>query len=240
MRVVDSHFWIPIESPIRFDSNDSPFAEVYMLPTTTARLEDTAFTEASNKSVHAFDKENIRRSLDFPQRKLEDSKTSDGAAVEAKARKSRFFGSLAFLTGLGFGGLTAASSTVKNIAKLPQTASLSLNLGPSKNSPHLTAYYNPYSLLPYPLFYSLSGPLGFLPMTDLAKPHATSPDNLVTPQVISVFDNREPANFLDNEEYEDEEKNSSDAKRVNDRNGADAESRGEADRNAEEKVREVS
>jgi len=214
---------------------------VHALPTTTARLEDIAFTEGSNKSMHAFDKENPRRSVDSPQRKLEESKTPDSATVGANGRKSRFLGSLAFLAGLSFGGLTAASSNVKNIAKLPQTASLSLNLGPSKNSPYLTAYYNPYSLLPYPLFYSLSGPLGLLPMADLAKPHATPPDDL-TPQVINLFDNREPGNSLDNEDYEDEEKNSNDAKRANDKNGADshAESRGEADRNAEEKVREVS
>jgi len=208
---------------------------VYALPIAAAGLEDIAFTEGSNKSMPAFDKESIRRSLDSPQRELEESKTPDSAVVEANGRKSRFLGSLAFLAGLSLGGLSAVSS--KNIAKLPQAGSLSLNLGSSKVSPYLAAYY-PYSLLPYPLFYP---GLGFLPMTDHAKPQATSSDDL-TPQVISLFDNREPANFLNNEDYADEEKNPSDAKRANGKNGADshAESRGEADRNAEEKVREVS
>lgn len=69
------------------------------------------------------------------------------------------------------------------------------------------------------------------------KPHTTSHNDL-TPQVISLFENREPINFTeDNEEYTDEEKKFS--KRVTNKNGADgyAELRGDADRNAEEKVR---
>lgn len=156
---------------------------------------------------------------------------------ETNKRKSRLLSSLAFLAGLSFGGLaTAASSTAKTIAKLPQT-SFSLNLGSSKGSPYLTAYYNPYPLLPYPFF--LPGSIGLAPMINLAKPQTTSHNDL-SPQVISLFENRPPIDLAeDNEEYLDEEKKFKNNKRTgNGEDGADdrTELQAKVDRNAEEKV----
>lgn len=159
-------------------------------------------------------------------------------SVQTSNRKSRLLGSLAFLAGLSFGGLaTAASSTVKTMAKLPQ-ASFTVNLGSPKGAPFLTAYYSPYSLLPYPFLYH--GPLGLAPTVDPAKLQTTSHDDL-TPQVIGVFDNnrRPTIDFATDsgEEYADEERKPDNGNAGG--NGADrrAELRAEADRNAEEKVR---
>ncbi|EZA61290.1 hypothetical protein DMN91_012619 [Ooceraea biroi] len=215
-------------------------SEVYCdtLPANIVKLEATRLIEKNDS--YASDKGIIWKSLGLPRAKptrSEEPKIPDSAVVEANKRKSRFLGTLAFLAGLSFGGLaTAASSTVRNSAKLPQ-ASLSLNLGPSKTSPYLATYYHPYPLLPYPLFYP--GSLGLVPMTDSTKPQT---NNDLTPQVISVFDNREPSNLVENnEEYADEEKKSSNSnirRTSNERNGADGymELRDEADRNAEEKT----
>lgn len=171
--------------------------------------------------------------------KMQELKDLDSTANETNKRKARLLGGLAFLAGLSFGGLaTAASSTVKTIAKMPQ-ASLIVNLGPSKTSPYFTAYYSPYSpFIPYPFFYH--GPFGFAPTTDHSKkPQVSSHNDL--PQVISVFDNRQPADLVGNsEEYADEEQNPDDDNAADGEDGATdhrSELQAEANRNAEEKVR---
>lgn len=151
-----------------------------------------------------------------------------GLYNETNRRKSRLLGSLAFLAGLSFGGLAAASTTTKTFAKLP-TTSFSLNLGSSKDSPYLAAYYNPYPLLPYPLFFP--SPFGLTPI-NLAKTQPTS-------QVISLIENRPIDLREDNEEYLDEEKKIKNNKKTG--NGEDEaddriELRAKVDWNAEEKV----
>lgn len=196
-------------------------------PIAVGNVKDIAgFAGRNDSHPRRFDEGNIWRSLGLPRSgsvpptRFEESKTPDTeASLEANRRRSRFLGSLAVLASLGFGGLvSAASSTAKNIAKLPATTSISLNLGSSKASPYLAAYYNPYSLLPYPLFYP---GFGLLPMMDPTKPQ-TQPQNDLTPQVISVFDSRESIDYSDNnEEYADDEKKSGDG----------------ADPNAQKKVR---
>lgn len=148
---------------------------------------------------------------------------------ETNRRKSRLLGSLAFLAGLSFGGLAAASTTAKTFAKLPPT-SFSLNLGSSKDSPYIAAYYNPYPLLPYPFFFP--GHFGF----NLAKAQATHND--LTSHVINLFGNRQPIDLReDNDEYLDEDK-SKNNKKTGSEDGADdrTELRTKVDRNAEEKV----
>lgn len=173
----------------------------------------------------------VRQPAEVPQ-----SKNLDSTNSEASKRKARLLGGLAFLAGLSFGGLaTAASSTVKTLAKMPQ-ASLTLNLGPSKASPYFAAYYSPYSFLPLPLFYH--SPFG--PTADPPRPQESSHDDDSRPQVISVFDNRQPDDFTaNNEQYSDELKNPGNDKSAagDGEDGAERRSELRADRNAEEKVR---
>ncbi|KAF7396458.1 hypothetical protein HZH66_007320 [Vespula vulgaris] len=119
-------------------------------------------------------------------------------------RKSKFLGSLAFLAGLGFGGLAgAASSTVKAYAKFPQAA-IAMNFVPSKQGPYLAAYYDPYPFVPHPYLYH--APLGFYPFMDPLKLQsliggssqqngADRPD-----QIITVFDDKRPSDSDDSEE----------------------------------------
>ncbi|XP_035719916.1 uncharacterized protein LOC118440664 [Vespa mandarinia] len=121
-------------------------------------------------------------------------------------RKSKFLGSLAFLAGLGFGGLAgAASSTVKAYAKLPQ-ASIAMNFVPSKQGPYLAAYYDPYPFVPHPYLYHT--PLGFYPFFDPLKLQslisgssqqngADRPD-----QIITVLGDKRPSDSDDSEEEE--------------------------------------
>jgi len=154
---------------------------------------------------------------------MEESRNLDSTENEVDKRRGRFLSSLAFLTGLSFDGLaTAASSTVKNIAKMPQA--FSINLGSSKTSPYFAAYYSRYPLLPYPFFY----PFGLVPI-DAAK--LQTQNDLTTPQVINLFDNRPIDLAGNNEDYTDEKSNAD--------NGADdrIRLRAEANRNAEAKVR---
>ncbi|XP_029161959.1 uncharacterized protein LOC114933503 [Nylanderia fulva] len=193
--------------------------------------EDAGLVEKNN--THAIEKGIFWKNLDLPNHKPMRIEESRSLNNKTNNRKSRLLGSLAFLAGLGFGGLaSAASSTAKTIAKLPET-SFNLNIG-SKGSPYL-AYYNPYSLLPYPFFFP--GPIGFAPMINVAKPQSTSHNDLM-PQVISVFDNRQSIDLAeDNEEYLDEEKKKSKNDKNTD-NGEDdrIELRAKVDRNAEEKI----
>lgn len=198
-----------------------------------AKPEEVGLVEKNN--VHAIKKGILWKNLGLFNRKSMHIEESESPHNQTN-RKSRLLGSLAFLAGLGLG--TSASSTVKTIAKLPQT-SFSLNLGSSQGSPYFAAYYNPYSLMHYPLHYPFffPGSFGFAPI-NLAKPQTTSHNDL-TPQVISVFDNRQPIDLVeDNEEYLDEEKKKSkNNKSMN--NGEDdrTELRAKVDRNAEEKVK---
>lgn len=149
---------------------------------------------------------------------------SNDLSNETNRRKSRFLGSLAFLAGLSFGELAAASTTAKTFAKLPST-SFSLNLGSSKDSPYLAAYYNPYPILPHPFFF----PFGFPPI-NLAKTQTM-------PQVISLFGNRQPIDLReDNEEYVDEKSKSNKKSDGEDEADDRTELRAKVDRNAEEKV----
>lgn len=202
----------------------------------TAKPEDTKLVERNN--IDAIEKGILWKNLDMSKRKSMHNNESKILDNETNRRKSRLLSSLAFLTGLSlFGGLaTAASSTAKTIAKLPQT-SFSLNLGSSKGSPYLAAYYNPYPLLPYPFF--LPGSIGLATMINLAKPQTTSHNDL-SPQVISLFGNKLPIDLAeDNEEYLDEEKKTKNNKRTD--NGEDEaddriELQAKVDRNAEEKV----
>ncbi|KAL6434271.1 hypothetical protein ACFW04_006004 [Cataglyphis niger] len=201
----------------------------------TVDPKDTKLVERND--IHAIEKGILWKNLDMSKRKSMHNNESNILDNETNRRKSRLLSSLAFLTGLSFGGLaTAASSTAKTIAKLPQT-SFSLNLGSSKGSPYLAAYFNPYPLLPYPFF--LPGSIGLAPMINLAKPQTTSHNDLSS-QVISLFGNKSPIDLAeDNEEYLDEEKKTKNNKRTG--NGEDeADDRTElqvkVDRNAEEKI----
>lgn len=197
------------------------------LPTKVAKLEDIVLPDSSNNS-HAIKKETFWKNLNLSKHiptKVEKSRNLDIINGVSDKKKARFLSSLAFLTGLSFGGLTtAASSTKKTIARMPQM--FSINLGSSKASPYFAAYYSQYPLLPYPFFYPF-GPLA--PMIDAAKPQ-TSHD--LTPQMINLFDNRLIDLAENNEDYTDGEKS-------NAGNGADDRIglRAEADQNAEEKVR---
>lgn len=201
-------------------------------PTTVAKSEDINLVKRND--IHAIEKGIVWQNLDLSKRKPMGQLKDLGN--ETSRRKSRFLGGLAFLAGLSVGGLaSAASTTAKTIAKLPQS-SFTLNLGSSKGSPYLTAYYNPYPLLPYPFFFS--GPIGFAPMVNLAKPQ-TSSHNELTPQVIGLFDNRQPIELAeDNEEFLNEEKSKNNKRTGNDEDRADdrTELRAKVDRNAEEKV----
>lgn len=211
-------------------------AEAYCdtLPTKVAKPEDTALLGKSNDSHATVEKGSFWKNLNLPRykpTKTEESRNLSGKSSEADRRKGRFLNSLAFLTGLSFGGLaTAASSTMKTIAnKMPQV--FSINLGSTKTSPYLTAYYSQYPyapLLPYPFFYP--GPFGLAPMIDAVKPQTSQND--LTPQVINLLDNRPIDLAENNEDYTDAEKSGAG-------NGADdrIRLRAEADRNAEEKVR---
>lgn len=184
-----------------------------------------------NNNSHAIEKGSFWKNLNLSRHKLtkEESRNLGSINSEADKRRGRFLSSLAFLTGLSFGGLaTAASSTMKSIAKMPQA--FSINLGSSKTSPYFAAYYSQYPyapLLPYPFFYP--GPFGLAPI-DATK--SQTPQNDLTPQVINLFDNRPVDLAENNEDYTDTEK-------FNAGNGADDRKRlrAEADRNAEEKVR---
>lgn len=211
--------------------------------TTIVKPEDAGFSMGTNAS-YVISKGHSLRNLDLRKpTKMEELRTKmrnlDSTSNETNKRKARLLGGLAFLAGLSVGGLaTAASTSVKTIAKMPQ-ATFALNLGHSKTSPYIAAYYNPYSLVPYPFFYH--APFGFLPTADPAKPLQVSSHNDVTPQVISLFDNRQPGDFAENsEEYADQEKNPDGDKSAaigEDRAEHRPELRTEADRNAEEKVR---
>ncbi|XP_072743445.1 uncharacterized protein [Anoplolepis gracilipes] len=202
-------------------------------PITVAKPENPSLVERND--IHAI-KEAFWKNFDLSKRKpmlVEESKNLNN---ETNRRKSRLLGSLAFLAGLGVGGLaTAASSTANTIAKLPQT-SFTLNLG-SKDSPYLATYYNPYPLLSYPFFFP--SPIGFAPMINLMKPQ-TSSHNDLTPQVISLFENRQPIDLAENNEkyLREKEKSKNNKKTGNSENGPDdrTELRAKVDRNAEEKI----
>lgn len=207
-------------------------AEVYCdtLPTKIAKPEDTVLLERNNSSHATIETGSFWKNLSLSKRKpkVVESRSLDNINSEMNKRKGRFLSSLAFLTGLSFGGLaTAASSTMKNIAKIPQM--FSINLGSSKTSPYFAAYYSQYPpLLPYPFIYP--GAFGLAPVIDSTKPQTTQND--LTPQVINLFDNRPNDIAGNNEDY-------TDAETSNVGNGADDRIRlqAEADRNAEEKVR---
>lgn len=195
-------------------------------PITVAKPEDTTIVERND--IHPIEK-GIWKNLDLFKRKLIPMEEPKNLYNETNRRKSRLLGSLAFLAGLSFGGLAAASTTAKTFAKLPPT-SFSLNLGSSKDSPYIAAYYNPYPLLPYPFFFP--GHFGF----NLAKAQATHND--LTSHVINLFGNRQPIDLReDNDEYLDEDK-SKNNKKTGSEDGADdrTELRAKVDRNAEEKV----
>ncbi|XP_077257899.1 uncharacterized protein LOC143895019 [Temnothorax americanus] len=202
-------------------------------PTKVAEPEDTVLLEKNNNSNATIEKGSLWKSLSPSRRKptkLEESRNLVSSTnSEANKRRGRFLSSLAFLTGLGFGGLaTAASSTVKSktIAKMPQV--FSINLGASKTSPYFAAYYGQYPqapFLPYPFFYP--GPSGFAPTIGAVKTQTSQND--LTPQVINLFDNRPNDLVGNNEDYAEDTENAG--------NGADDRIRlqAEADRNAEEK-----
>ncbi|XP_012060764.1 PREDICTED: uncharacterized protein LOC105624004 [Atta cephalotes] len=201
------------------------------LPTKVAKPEDTVLLERNNASHATIEKGTFWKNLSLSKRKptkVIESRNLDNINNGMDKRKGRFLSSLAFLTGLSFGELaTVASSTMKNIAKIPQM--LSINLGSSKTSPYFAAYYSQYPytpLLPYPLIYP--GAFGLAPMIDAAKPQTSQND--LTPQVINLFDNRPNDIAENNEDY-------TDAETSNVGNGADdrIRLRAEADRNAEEK-----
>ncbi|XP_032662689.1 uncharacterized protein LOC116840278 [Odontomachus brunneus] len=204
--------------------------------TTVVNPKNAGFLMEANAS-YMIDKGLPLRNLDLRKpAKVEEPRNLDNTRSEANKRKARLLGGLAFLAGLSVGGLaTAASSSVKTIAKMPQ-ATFALNLGHSKTSPYFAAYYSPYSLIPYPFFYHT--PFGLLPTADPAKPLQVSSHNDMTQQVISLFDNRQPGDFAENnEEYADQEKNPD-----SDKNAAISEDRADhrpelqTDRNAEEKA----
>nr|XP_012231258.1 PREDICTED: uncharacterized protein LOC105677301 [Linepithema humile] len=207
-------------------------AETYCdtLPTTLVKPEDVGLVEKNNNS-HAIEKgffwknPSRQRSL-----KLEEFRNLSSANNETSKRKSRLLDGLAFLAGLSVGGLAAAASSVKSVAKLPQ-GSFSLNLGSSKAPPYFAAYYNPYSLLPHPFFYP--GSFGLVPINP-AKPPTTSHNDL-TQQVISIFENRPQTDLEENnKEYVDAEKKFSSDKSGEADDRTDL--RAAADRNAEEKI----
>ncbi|XP_011707348.1 PREDICTED: probable serine/threonine-protein kinase fhkB isoform X2 [Wasmannia auropunctata] len=190
-------------------------SEVYCdtLPTKIAKPEDTVLVERNNSSQNAtIEKESVWKVLSLSKRKpkMEETRSLDGTNGETDRRKGRFLNSLAFLTGLSFGGLAnAASSTMKNIAKIPQV--LSINLGSSKTSPYFTAYYSQYpALIPYPFFYP--GLIGL----DGAKPQTSQSADL-TPQLINLFDNK-PIDLENNEDYSDAGNGADDRIRLQDRN----------------------
>ncbi|EFN69143.1 hypothetical protein EAG_14401 [Camponotus floridanus] len=192
-------------------------------PITVAKSEDTI---VEKNDILPIEKGIFWKNLDLFKGKLVPMEESKNLYNETNRRKSRLLGSLAFLAGLSFGGLAAASTTAKTFAKLPPT-SFSLNLGSSKDSPYIAAYYNPYPLLPYPFFFP--GHFGF----NLAKAQATHND------LINLFGNRQPIDLReDNEEYLDEDK-SKNNKKMGSEDGADdrTELRAKVDRNAEEKIR---
>lgn len=223
------------DSSPRFQLTTLFVAEVYCdtLPTKVAKPEDIVLLERNNNSYAIIEKENFWKNISLSRRKptkVEDEpRNLSNTNTVADKRRGRFLSSLAFLTGLSFGGLaTAASSGMKSIAKMPQA--FSINLGSSKTSPYFAAYYSQYPytpLLPYPFFYP--GSLG-LTSIDPAKPQ--TPQNDLTPQVINLLDNRPIDLAENNEDYTDTEK-------LNAANGADDRKRlrVEVDRNAEEKVR---
>lgn len=197
---------------------------------TVARSEDTKVIDRND--IHELEKGIFWKDLDLFKRELTPVEEPKSLSNETSRRRSRLLNGLAFLAGLSFGGLAAASTTAKT-AKLPPT-SLSLNLGSSKDSPYLTAYYNPYPLLPYPFIFP--GPLGFAPI-NLAKTQLSHND--LTPQVISLLENRPIDLREDNEEYLDGEKKIKNNRKTG--NGEDeaddrVELRAKVDRNAEEKV----
>lgn len=171
--------------------------------------------------------------------KISEIKKADN--VDASKRRSRILGGLAFLAGLSLGGLaSAASSSVKSIAKIPQ-ASLTVNLSPSKLSPYY-AYYDPYTpVVPHPYVY----PYGLLPLLSPSKLHhldgGAMVQNVLQPtQVVTLLDDKRPTDPSDNEEeYIDENKkaeNDSTLNNAGEEGGDHAESRVETDRNAEEKL----
>lgn len=215
-----------------FDES-SCVAEIHSnaLPTSVAKPEDTVLAETRDSQVtekrflwENLDPSSRRQPIKKPT-KIEESNSPNNASGEMRSRKSRFLNSLAFLAGLSFGGLaTAASSTVKSIAKLPSQASLSLNLNDAKTSPYIAAYYSP--VLPYPFIYPSS--FKIVPVIDPTRPQANLPNDL-TAQVISVFDQQPNDLAGSNEDYANEGKEPE--------NRADVISQAEADRNAEEKVR---
>lgn len=198
------------------------------LPTPVAKSEVTDLAETRDSQV--IEKEFFWKNLDSSSRhqptKIEESKSLNNASGEMRSRKSRFLSSLAFLAGLSFGGLaTAASSTVKSIAKLPSQASISLNLNDAKTSPYFAAYYSPVLPFIYPSSFKI------VPVIDPTRSQANLPNDLITPQVISIFD-RQPIDLAEsNKDYADE------GKEPDNENRADVISQAEADRNAEEKVR---
>ncbi|XP_020299979.1 uncharacterized protein LOC109863812 [Pseudomyrmex gracilis] len=200
------------------------------LPTSVAKPEDTVLAETRDSQVtekrflwENLDPSSRRQPIKKPT-KIEESNSPNNASGEMRSRKSRFLNSLAFLAGLSFGGLaTAASSTVKSIAKLPSQASLSLNLNDAKTSPYIAAYYSP--VLPYPFIYPSS--FKIVPVIDPTRPQANLPNDL-TAQVISVFDQQPNDLAGSNEDYANEGKEPE--------NRADVISQAEADRNAEEKT----
>jgi len=204
-------------------------AEVYCdtLPTKVAKPEDTVLLERNNS--HAIEKGNFWKNLGLSKRKstkVEESRNLNSINSETDKRKARFLSSLAFLTGLNFGELaTTASSTVKNIAKMPQV--FSINLGSSKTSPYFAAYYSQHPYVPLlPFFYP---GFGLTPTIDAVKPQKSQND--LTSQVINLLDNRPIDLAGNNEDYADAEK-------FNEGNGVDGiRLQAEANRNAEEKVR---
>jgi len=205
-------------------------AEVYCdtLPIKVAKPEDTVLLERNNS--HAIiEKGNFWKNLSLSKRKstkMEESRNLNSINSETDKRKARFLSSLAFLTGLSFGELaTTASSTIKNIAKMPQV--FSINLGSSKTSPYFAAYYSQHPYAPLlPFFYP---GFGLTPTIDATKPQTSQND--LTSQVINLLDDRPIDLAGNNEDYADAEKS-------NEGNGVDGiRLQAEADRNAEEKVR---
>lgn len=210
-------------------------AETYCgtLPVTLVKPEDAGLVEKNNS--HAIEKgffwKNLTRQKSL---KVEEFKNlKDNANNETSNRKSRLLDGIAFLAGLSFGGLAAAASTVKSIAKLPQ-GSFSLNLGSSKASPYLTAYYNPYPLLSHQFVHP--GTFGLVPIIP-AKPQTTSQNDL-TSHVIGIFESKPQTDLEEsNKEYVDAKKKFDSDKRTEVEADDRTNLRAAADQNAEEKVR---
>lgn len=164
------------------------------------------------------------------------------AKANASNRKSKMLRSLAFISGLGIGGLpSAASSDVNAYAKYPP---LGLNFGASRISPHIAAIYDPYPYVSQP--YVFATPLGLYPLWDplrlqsingVQSNYGSLAQNSQTSSQVN--DQNTDKSLYNDDEYADEAKRIENVKAAGnaDENNKSAELQVESDRNAEEKVR---